>query len=93
MVVGILKVSLYMEGARSLKDKRRVVRSVKDRVKSKFNVSIAEVGSLDNHQTAQLGICVVSTECAHADSQLNKTLDLISSQAVVSDFSMEFINL
>jgi len=93
MVVGILKVSLHIQGSRSLKDKRRVVRSVKERVKRKFNVSIGEVDSLDNHQTAQLGVCVVSTEVAHADSQLNKTLDLISSQADVSDFSMEFINL
>jgi len=93
MVVGILKVSLSLCGARSLKDKRQTLRSVKDRVKNRFNVSIAEVGDHDWRQGAVLGVCVVAADKPHADSQLQKTLDLISQQAVVSEVSMEFINL
>jgi uncharacterized protein YlxP (DUF503 family) len=62
MIVGTLRVRLLLREARSLKDKRQVVRSIKDRLCNSFNVSVAEVEAQDKHQLAVLGIAMVGTE-------------------------------
>ena len=72
MVIGTLHIRLVIRGARSLKDKRRVVRSLKDRVRNKFNASIAEVGSLDVHQVAELGVAVVANDRTYLQSVLSQ---------------------
>ena len=59
MVVGSLKIEFRLTDNRSLKGKRKVVRSMVDKVKSKFNVSIAEVGSNDKWQKIELGVSAV----------------------------------
>jgi uncharacterized protein YlxP (DUF503 family) len=68
-VVALLSVELHIPGARSLKDKRMVLRGVKDRLK-KFNVSVAEVDYQDLWQRAGLDVVTVSTSRAHADAEL-----------------------
>ncbi len=93
MVVGICKISIALHGNRSLKGKRRIIRSIKDRVKSRFNISIAEVDYHDFHQSAALGLCVVASDAEHADSQLQKAINFISGQADVSDVSTELITV
>ena len=65
MIVGSLRVRLLVREARSLKDKRQVVRSVKDRLRGQFNVSVAEVEALENHRLVVLGVAMVSNEVAH----------------------------
>ena len=70
MVVGLLSVELYLPGARSLKDKRMVLRRIKDRL-TKFNVAVAEVEHHDLWQRAGLGIVTISTDQAHADAELS----------------------
>ncbi len=92
MVVGILKVRLSIPGARSLKDKRKVVRSVKDRVKARFNVSIAEVDNHDIYQTADIAVAVAASDGAHADSQIQSVIRCIEQKAIVTDIHVEFIN-
>ena len=62
VIVGTLSVRLLLREARSLKDKRQVVQSIKDRLRNSFNVSVAEVGDADNRQLAELGLAVVGTE-------------------------------
>lgn len=62
MVVGSLKVRLLVRESRSLKDKRQVVRSIKDRLRNAFNVSIAEVDALDDRRLAVLGFALVGHE-------------------------------
>ena len=62
MIVGSLRVRLLVRGSRSLKDKRRVVRSIKDRLKNGFNVSVAEVEAQDHRQLAVLGLAMVGNE-------------------------------
>jgi uncharacterized protein len=62
MHVGSLRVRLLLRESRSLKDKRQVVRSIKDRLHNEFNVSVAEVESLDNRQLIVLGLAMVSNE-------------------------------
>ena len=67
--VGLLTVDLHLPGARSLKDKRRILASVKDRVR-KLNVSVAEIDYLDAHQRARLGIAAISSHRDHVDRVL-----------------------
>jgi uncharacterized protein YlxP (DUF503 family) len=69
MVVGLLSVELYLPGAQSLKDKRMVLRGMKDRLR-KFNVAVAEVAHHDLWQRAGLGIVTIATTSAHADREL-----------------------
>ncbi len=60
MIVGSLRVRLLVRESRSLKDKRQVVRSIKDRLRNEFNVSVAEVEAEDHRQLAVLGLAMVS---------------------------------
>ena len=62
MIVGTLRVRLLIREARTLKDKRQVVKSIKDRLRNGFNVSIAEVAAMDNRQLAELGVAMVGNE-------------------------------
>ena len=77
MIVGVLKVSLLIRESRSLKDKRRVVKSLKERLIHKFNASVAEVGSLDHRQQAELGATIVGNDSAFVESCLDKMVDYI----------------
>ncbi len=76
MVVGLLSVELHVPGSRSLKDKRMVLRRIKDRLK-KFNVAVSEVEHQDLWQRAALAVVTVSTEEAHADRELQAVADEI----------------
>jgi uncharacterized protein YlxP (DUF503 family) len=69
MVVGLLSIELHLSGSRSLKDKRMVLRGIKDRLR-KFNVAVAEVDHHDLWQRAGLGVVTISTTNAHADQEL-----------------------
>ncbi|MBI2807676.1 MAG: DUF503 domain-containing protein [Planctomycetes bacterium] len=62
MIVGTLRVRLLLREARTLKDKRQVLRSIKDRLRQAFNVSVAEIEDLDNPRSIVLGIAMVSNE-------------------------------
>jgi len=62
MIVGSLRVRLLVRESRSLKDKRQVVRSIKDRLRNEFNISIAEVEAEDHRQLAVLGLAMVGSE-------------------------------
>ena len=69
MVIGLLSIELHVPGAGSLKDKRMVLRRIKDRLK-KFNVSVAEVAHQDLWQRAALAVVTVSSDQTHADREL-----------------------
>ncbi len=75
MFVGILQVSLSLEAARSLKDKRRVIKGIVDRVRSRFNVSAAEVSALDEWKSAGLGFAAVSNDVRHVRGLLQQVLN------------------
>ncbi len=91
MVVGIARIVLGIPESRSLKDKRRVVRRVIDRVRHTFNAAVAEVGDLDAHRRATIGITVVSNDSRHASSMLDNILSFAAnaSSAVVLDRATE----
>ena len=62
MIIGTLRVRLLLRQARSLKDKRQVVRSIKDKLRNSFNISVVEIEAQDNRQLAVLGLAMAGTE-------------------------------
>ena len=74
--VGLLSVELHLSGARSLKDKRMVLRSIKDRLR-KLNVALAELAHHDLHQRARLGIVSIATTRDGVDRSLEAVLNEI----------------
>jgi uncharacterized protein YlxP (DUF503 family) len=70
MVIGLLTLELHLPGARSLKEKRHVVRSLESRIRERFNVSIAEVEHQDLWQRARLAVVAVNTDHVHLESTL-----------------------
>jgi uncharacterized protein YlxP (DUF503 family) len=85
MTVAIARVTIFIGGSHSLKDKRMVLRRVKDLVRDKFNASIAEVGE-DNDvwQRAVLGIALVGNERAFVESSLDEVLRFVRGKAEVT---------
>jgi len=80
MVIGILQIELAIDGARSLKDKRRVVSSIKDKIHRDYQVSVAEVDCLEDCRRAVLGITMAANEVAHCQSTLDRVLDKIKAK-------------
>jgi uncharacterized protein YlxP (DUF503 family) len=91
MIVGSLRVRLLVRESRSLKDKRQVVRSIKDRLRNSFNVSVAEVDAEDNRQLVVLGVAMVSNEVAHVKGALEQILAALRGHPVAEflDHEME----
>lgn len=83
MIVGVCTVELFLGESQSLKDKRQVLHSVKDRLHSKFNLSVAEVDGQDLWQKAVLGLACVANERAHVEHMLDQALNLIRSMPLV----------
>ncbi|MFA4986619.1 MAG: DUF503 domain-containing protein [Candidatus Brocadiia bacterium] len=72
MFVGVLRIECIIPISASLKDKRQAIRSLKDKLAWKFNVSVAEVGFQEKWQRAAIGVAVVSGEEAHLQRSLNE---------------------
>lgn len=77
MVVGAARVELRVHGSQSLKQKRGVIRSITQRVRNRFNVSVAEVGGQDTWQIAVLGLTTAANDAPTARSRLEKAIDFI----------------
>jgi uncharacterized protein YlxP (DUF503 family) len=74
MPVGLLTLELHIEHAQSLKDKRQVLRSLKDRLRAKFNVAVAELEHHDTWQRSVVGIVTISNEEHHVEESLQQVL-------------------
>lgn len=83
------KLSFYIPQASSLKDKRQVCRSLIDKTKQRFNVSIAEVDTQDIHQTLTVGIAVISGDTAHAQNSLDEIIRFMETHAEAELTSVE----
>ena len=79
MIVGVLTWELHLDGCRSLKEKRRILKSLKDRLHNRFNVSVSETAHQDVWQRAELTCCVVTTDRRQAESVLNSADKLVDS--------------
>ena len=93
MFVGVMRFSLEIVGARSLKDKRSVVRSLKERAQNRLRVSIAEVGGLDDPRRAHVGVAVVSNAAAVCDQVLADVASMAGTlpDAVLTDRATEIV--
>ena len=79
MIIGVLQFEIAVHGSVSLKDKRRVVKGLKDRLHREHQVSVAEVGKQDEHVRGVLGLAMVSTDVAYTQSVLDRLLDKLQS--------------
>lgn len=79
VVVGIFE--LHIEGAQSLKEKRMVVKSLRDKVRHRFEIAANEVALQDLHQRARIGIAFIASDNAAADSMLEKIADFVEANA------------
>ena len=70
MTVGVCVIQFHLPGAGSLKEKRQVVRSLKDRLRSKFNVATAELDGQDSWQHAVIGVVTLSNNRTHVEQML-----------------------
>jgi uncharacterized protein YlxP (DUF503 family) len=93
LIVGVLRVELFLGGANSLKEKRRVLKGLIDRIKARFNVSVAEVGEQDTWQRAVVGVSFVSSEQAHVHQVLAAVVRFIDHQGtvVITDYQTELL--
>ena len=93
MVIGVCTFELYLEGIHSLKAKRGVLKRLKARIINKFNVSVAEVVSLDSWQRSTVAVAVVSNNQRFANQVLSKVSELVVSngEVVLIDQKMSFL--
>ena len=89
MFVGSLRARLLIREARSLKDKRQVVLSIKDRLRDRFNVSVAEVDEQENRQLAVLGVAMVGNEAGHVRGSLQQIAEALRRHPVAEFIDCE----
>ncbi|UCE05810.1 MAG: DUF503 domain-containing protein [bacterium] len=87
MFIGVGQVEIYIPESGSLKSKRFILKSIKAKIRNKFNVSIAEIENNDKWQRSSLGLAVVSNERKMVDSTLNQIINFIE-----NDFRVEVLD-
>lgn len=94
MFIGVARIVLQIPGARSLKDRRRVVKSFKDRVRARLPVSVAEVGDVELRQVATLGMAVVSGDASRCREVLSHATSIAGGlgDALVADVATEVVS-
>jgi len=93
MIIGTLQVRLLLRDARTLKDKRQVVQSIKDRVRQSFNVSVAEIEQQDQPRQVVLGIAMVSNETHPIKQTLGEIVNALKAHPIAEfvDSEIEMI--
>ena len=91
--MGVLTIELAILDAQSLKDKRRVIASLKQRLRNRFNISVAEVAHANAPRRCRLGVAMVSNESRALHSQLDRIIDMVRRTGGVSllDYGREFL--
>ena len=91
--VGLVHLRLHLDQARSLKDKRRVIKSFKDRLARNNNVSVAEVDAQDSHKTAVLAVAMVGSDPTYVQGALQKIVNAASMHRnwILVDYEIELL--
>jgi uncharacterized protein YlxP (DUF503 family) len=89
MIVGTLRVRLLLREARTLKDKRQVLSSIKDRLRQRFNLSVAEIEEQDNRQLAVLGMAMVGNETHPLKVALGQIVQVLRTHPVAELLDQE----
>ena len=92
MIIGVMRFELFIPESGSLKTKRFTIKSIKDRLRNRFNVSVAEVDNANKWQRASLGVAAVSNESKHLESILGNVTKLVygDSRVEVIDSTVNF---
>lgn len=77
MIVGVITFELYIPGCNSLKAKRSSIKGMKERIRSRFNVSVAELDHNDKWQRSSLGVSIISNDRVHVEKVIGKITDLV----------------
>ncbi len=95
MKVVCCSIKFFLHGNNSLKGKRRITKSIKDRVRNKFNISIAEIGDQDVWQNLHIGIVAVGSDHKYLDGLMSKVVESIDKMnlAEIIDCQIEIIHL
>lgn len=93
MTIGVLQLELGIGDAMSLKDKRRVIKSLKDRLAHANNVSVAEVGALDEHRRSIVAVAMVANDRRYVEGALSRIVDFVRSVGNVdlTDYQIELL--
>lgn len=89
--VGVVEIELFIRDSHSLKEKRRVLKSLKDRLRNTFNIAVAEVSRMDHHQMAVLAATTVSNDGRYVQGQLSRVVDFVRRcpHVELSDYAVE----
>jgi hypothetical protein len=95
MVLGVIKLEIWIPGSTSLKGKRSVVKKIIERTRSRFNVTVAEVDKQDVYTRAVIGCAMVGSDQRYVNGALDKILDFVEGLAAAEILSetVEIINL
>ena len=94
MNVGVCRIRLRLPGNASLKEKRRVLKSIKTQTRNKFDVSVAEIDDHDLWQAASLGVCCLSNDGRYSNEVLSKVVNFIAGgrfEVEMLDYKIEII--
>ncbi len=93
MIIGVVQFRLQFPGVGSLKEKRKILLSIKDRLKNKFNVSVAELEDNDIWQSGTLGAVIIANDRAYANAVLSKVSEMVNNRPdiIVNDIQMEWL--
>jgi uncharacterized protein YlxP (DUF503 family) len=93
MIVGVLVIEILIYSSASLKEKRFVIKSIKDRIKNKYNVSIAELRYQDKWQRSEIGIAVIGNQQSYVEQSLQKIFQSLdhSDQYEIISYNFEYI--
>ena len=89
MVVGVAKVSLRLPGNKSLKGKRKVIKSICQRLRQRFNLAVAETDAQDLWQTGELGLVAVGNQPGYIDSKLDKAINFVEDMHIAEIVNIE----
>ncbi len=95
MVVGFGSIKFRLRDCHSLKGKRKIIKSIISQLRNNFNISVAEVGSNDIHQRAEIGFALAGNNRQLINSKIDKIFNLVEALglAEIIDTEMEIINL
>lgn len=83
MVIGVLTIELFLSDSSSLKCKRRILKSLLDKIKSRFNLAVAEIGMQDQWKHSLVGITCITNDVSHAHQMLSSAIRFIEHQGTV----------
>ncbi len=92
MTLGTVIIQLHLPGCRSLKEKRAILKRLTSRIRNDFNVSVSEVDKQDFHQSAVIGVAIVSNDRSFANAVLSKIVNRVEreSECFMQDYTLEF---